>query len=218
MRINVLRTNNQDLLKDPQYHKIINLIDHIIQDDIIASSFSGNCVGSCDIIQTMLSQVGIKSKIVECQATVNGLNANGEKFFSFIGYDNYNYPGQIDTHCVLITENDFPILIDLSLGNVLPREQQFIVERVSGMKIDDNGREILSLVKLNNIEITYYVKKRLRLVNIHQKNIIQRILKEQEFETTIKFVKAILYCTLGLGLTNFFLNMILITIKTLEHI
>ena len=214
----VFRSSNEALLKDPQYHKIIDLVNNLVTNEMLMSSFRDNCIGSCDIIQSLLSQVGIPSKIVECQASVSGTNDQGDKFFYFVGYDNYNYPGQIDTHTVVVTESENPILIDLSLGKNLPKDQQFIVERVSGTKVDENGKEIISAIKLQHIEVTYYAKKNLRLANIHQKNVVQRIMKEQEFDRTIQFVKVMLYCSLSLSVVNFILNMTLIVIKIGEKL
>lgn len=214
----ISKTENEALLKDPHYHKIIAVVDSLVTSEFLMSSFRDNCLGSSDIVQSMLSQVGIKSKIVECQATVSGLTEAGDKFFYFVGYDNYNYPGQIDTHTVVITESDNPILIDLSLGRNLPDDHQFVIEQVNKKFVDDSGREIISAIKIKNVEVTYYPKKTPRLPTIHQKNLIQRIIKDQEVEKTMKFIKLMLYCSITLGLTNFVLNMALIIIKMSEKI
>jgi hypothetical protein len=213
-----LNADNTSLIRDPQYHKIVDLINNLVSSDAIMSSFAGNCIGTCDIVQSLLSQVGIPSKIVECQVNIAGYNDGGERIFYFVGYDNYNYPGQIDTHTVIVTESENPILIDLSLGKNLPRDAQLIIERVGADKFDESGKEIIGKFKVKNIDVIYYAKKNLRLANIHQKNIVQRIVREQEFERTIQFVKVMLYFTLSLGCINFILNMTLIAIKVIEKL
>lgn len=204
-------TEDKLLLKNPQYHKIRDMLTSLLRNQD-KSAFAGNCVATCDIIQALLSQIGISSKIVECQVCVVK-NIDGNRNYMFVGYDNYSYPGQIDTHTIVITEDDNPILIDITLGNHLPTEHQFIIERVGANKSNNEGKEVIAEYSFKNAEITYFVKKNLRLSNIHQKNLVQRIVKEQKFEGTISFIKKMLYCSLTLSVINFILNMALIIIK-----
>lgn len=205
------KTEDQNLIRNPQYHKIVEAINSLVRNQD-RSSFIGNCVATCDIVQTILSQFGISSKIVECQVCVI-TNVDGAKGYMFVGYDNYSYPGQIDTHTVVVTEDENPILIDISLGNLLPPEYQFIIERIKVPESNSTGKEIISQINLKNVEITYFTKKNLKLSNIHQKNLVQRIVKEQKLDSTINFVKTMLYCSLTLSVINFILNMALIVLK-----
>ena len=206
-------TEDKLLLKNPQYHKIRDMLASLIRNQD-KSAFAGNCVATCDIVQALLSQIGISSKIVECQVCVVK-NIDGNRNYMFVGYDNYSYPGPIDTHTVIVTEDDNPILIDMTLGNHLPPDHQFIIERVGDPKQNTDGKEIIAEYQYRNAEVTYFVKKNLRLSNIHQRNLVQRIIAEQQIEKNLKLLKAFITCALILGLVNFTLNvtMILLSIK-----
>ena len=204
-------TDDKLLLKNPQYHKIRDMLASLIRSQD-SSAFVGNCVATCDIVQALLSQIGIKSKIVECQVCVVK-NVDGNRNYMFVGYDNYSYPGQIDTHTVIVTEDDNPILIDLTLGHHLPPDHQYIIERVGDSKTDSSGKEVIAEYTFKNAEITYFVKKNLRLSNIHQKNLVQRIVREQQFETQMSFLTKMLYAALFLSLINFTLNVIMIVLS-----
>lgn len=204
-------TDDSLLLKNPQYHKIRDMLASLIRNQD-ASAFAGNCVATCDIVQALLSQIGISSKIIECQVCVVK-NIDGNRNYMFVGYDNYSYPGQIDTHTIVITEDDNPILIDLTLGNHLPAEHQFIIERVGDPKQSTNGKEVIAEYQYRNAEVTYFVKKNLRLANIHQKNLVQRIVSEQKIDDSLKLLKKFVICALALGAINFTLNVALIILR-----
>ena len=204
-------TEDKLLLKNPQYHKIRDMLASLIRNQD-KSAFAGNCVATCDIVQALLSQIGISSKIIECQVCVVK-NIDGNRNYMFVGYDNYSYPGQIDTHTIVITEDDNPILIDMTLGNHLPPDHQFIIERVGDSKQNTDGKEIIAEYQYRNAEVTYFVKKNLRLANIHQKNLVQRIVSEQKIDESLKLLKKFVICALALGLINFTLNVVLIILR-----
>jgi hypothetical protein len=131
----------------------------------------------------------------------------------FVGYDNYSYPGQIDTHTIVVTEDDNPILIDMTLGHHLPQDHQYIIERISDSKKNTDGKEIIAEYTFKNAEITYFAKKNLRLANIHQKNLVQRLVDEQKFKATMSFMQKMMYVTLGIALVNFLLNVVMIVLR-----
>lgn len=202
-------TTNHELLRTPQYHKIRDMVERLEKGNAI-KSFAGNCISTADIVQHLLSRVGISSKIVECQVCL--IRDDGKtKDYVFVGYDNGSYEGQIETHTVVITEGERPILIDLSLGHLLPVDRKFIIEYV---KIEENHK-ILEL-NIGNINITYFEKETVQLPNIHQKNLLQRLVSEQKFEKTLSTLKTFIICALGLGLINFTLNVILIVLRLFD--
>jgi len=214
-------TNDPSLLKTPQYHKIKECIESLSRTGD-TKSFAGNCLATCDIFQTLLSQLGIPCRIVECQVCITQ-EIDGNNNYMFVGYDNYSYPGQIDTHTIVVTEGDSPIVIDLSLGHLLPNNKQYIIEKL-GIKqfesinthITNAGKDILAEFDFGCCSVTYYEKKNIRLPSIHQKNLIQRIIGEQNIEKTLNGLKWFVIGALTLGIINFSLNITLIVLRLFD--
>ncbi len=219
--MNVEYTNDPGLLRTPQYHKIKECIDSLSRTGD-SRSFAGNCVATCDIFQTLLSQLGIPCKIMECQVCITQ-EVDGNKNYMFVGYDNYSYPGQIDTHTIVVTEGENPIIIDLSLGHLLPSDKQYIIERVNTSKKslssehkENAGKDVFAEFDFGSCGLTYYEKKNLRLPSIHQKNLIQRIVNEQNVEKSLDALKLFIIGALTLGIINFSLNIILIVLRLFD--
>jgi hypothetical protein len=108
-----------------------------------------------------------------------------------------------------VTTDENPLLIDMSLAHLLPKDRPYIVERVK--KNDDPN--VISEFNLENITITYTEKKTIKLPSIHQKNLLDRIMNEQKLTTGIKHLRAFVMCAVGLGLVNFTLNVLLIILR-----
>lgn len=206
-------TDDQTLLKSPIYHKVKNIVDSLISGSN-GNEFSGNCIAASDIIQTLLSKVGIACKILECQVSVVVEEGAGNKRYHFIGFDNYSYPGQIDTHTVVLVEGDDPIIVDVSLSYILPPDKPVLIARVN--KSTNSTGEILGEFKLGPATLTYSEKKNIRLAGFHQKNLLQRILKEQDIDKNINKLKLFIICAVSLGLVNFTMNAILIVLRLFD--
>lgn len=199
-------TMDSELLKSPRYHKIKDIVKKLSQVTS-PEQFAGNCISTADIVQHLVSHAGIKCKIVECQVCM--IRNDGEtQDFLFIGFDGRSYPGQIDTHTVVITEDEEPLLIDLSLGHVMPKDKPFIVEKLNGSKPG-----VIAEFNIGNINITYTEKKNIRLPAVHQKTLLQRLVTEQEMTKNISKLKIFVICAVSLGLINFSLNVILIFLR-----
>ena len=199
-------TMDSELLKSPRYHKIKDIVKKLSQVTT-PEQFAGNCISTADIVQHLVSHAGIKCKIVECQVCMIRSDGTTQDFL-FIGFDGRSYPGQIDTHTVVITEDEEPLLIDLSLGHVMPKDKPFIVEKLNGVKPG-----IIAEFNIGNINITYTEKKNVRLPAVHQKTLLQRIVNEQEMTKNISKLKIFVMCAVSLGLINFTLNVILIVLR-----
>lgn len=169
--------------------------------------FYGNCVSSCDILQNILSQVGIKSKIVECQAIAVRQNSNEKNFF-FVGYDGNTSLGQIDTHTIVIVEGEIPLLIDISIGHIFLPENKIVIER-----LNSNKPGVIAEYEFGEYILTYKEKLNIKLPAIHQKNLLQRIISDQNLEKTVKTLKMFIICAVSLGLINFVLNVTLIILR-----
>ncbi len=169
--------------------------------------FYGNCVSSCDILQNILSQVGIKSKIVECQAIAIRQNSNEKNFF-FVGYDGNTSLGQIDTHTIVIVEGEIPLLIDISIGHIFLPANKIVIER-----LNSNKPGVIAEYQFGDYTVTYKEKLNIKLPAIHQKNWLQRIISDQNLEKTVKTLKMFIICAVSLGLINFILNVTLIILR-----
>jgi hypothetical protein len=204
-------TSDSSLLGDSTYLKVKESLSAIFTSTN-NQSFFGNCVASCDIIQTILTQNGVPCRIVECQVAVIKEHESGEKQYYFVGYDNYSYPGQIDTHTVVITDDKNPILIDISLGYIFtPVMNNVIVERLNSTKLG-----IMAEYHMKDIRLTYHEKKNLKLPSIHQKNLMQRIVGEQNLEKSLAGLKYFVIAALSLGLINFTLNIVIVILRLFD--
>ena len=200
-------TTDHLLLKTPQYHKIKDMLLRLERADNMAA-FSGNCIAAADVVQHLLTRIGIESEIVECQAALIRDDGNS-KDYVFVGYDNASYKGQIDTHVVVVTKDDQqPILIDISLGHLLPKNRPYIIERVNS---SESGK--IAEYNIENINITYFEKKSVKLPSIHQKTLLQRMVDNQNSEKSLKLLRILVACAVTLGLVNFMLNVILIVLR-----
>ena len=199
-------TTDASLKNLPLYKKIKESIDLLFKSSG-HQFFYGNCISSCDILQNVLSQVGIKSKIVECQAIAIKQN-DTEKNFFFVGYDGNANLGQLDTHTILIVEDIEPLLIDISIGHIFLPKNKIIIEKLNSKK-----QGVIAEYQFENLTITYKEKLNIKLPAIHQKNLLQRIISDQNIERTIKTLKVFIICAVSLGLINFVLNITLIILR-----
>ena len=206
MNQEVKMTSDSSLEKLPQYKKIKESLDLLFKSSG-HQFFYGNCVSSCDILQNVLSQVGIKSKIVECQAIAIRQNSNEKNFF-FVGYDGNTSLGQIDTHTIVIVEGEIPLLIDISIGHIFLPENKIVVER-----LNSNKPGVIAEYQFGEYTLTYKEKLNIKLPAIHQKNLLQRIISDQNLEKTVKTLKMFIICAVSLGLINFVLNVTLIILR-----
>jgi hypothetical protein len=194
--------------KSPQFHKIIELLNKLEQGGILGR-LSGNCVTASDMVQTMLAQVGIESEVVECQACIYRQGEAVE--FFFIGYDDTAFAGQVDTHLIVVTKTQLPVLIDVSIGHLLPNEHPYIVEAVQNTT-DPNT---ISEYEYSNFKITYQKKKNIRVPHLHQKTLLSRFADETKTKAMLKKLGWVVWAGIALGLLNFALNITLVSIKLL---
>jgi hypothetical protein len=192
------------------YTKIKETLDRLASAGLV-QRMQGNCVSSCDLVQNLLSQVGIKSKIVEVQLSITRTNpahpdAMPEHFF--IGYDNLSFNGQIDTHTVIITDTEHPYLIDMSIGYLI--DNGYILE-----KLDPNTSTLADFT-VGRCQLTYQYKKNIKLPQLHQKTLVERIVDEQTTKDTIRIVKWVVIGSLTLSIVNFCLNSFLIILKIMH--
>jgi hypothetical protein len=195
------------VVEKTQTYKIIKESIELLFKSSGHQFFYGNCVSSCDILQNVLSQIGIKSKIVECQAIAIRQNSNEKNFF-FVGYDGNTSLGQIDTHTIVIVEDEIPLLIDISIGHIFLPANKIVIER-----LNSNKPGVIAEYHFGEYTLTYKEKLNIKLPAIHQKNLLQRIISDQNLEKTVKTLKMFIICAVSLGLINFILNVTLIILR-----
>lgn len=201
-----LKDSNDPLLKRPEYFKILEVLQTLDRNQLL-KTFHGNCIAATEIIQSMLAQTGIQSRTVEVQLLITR-KASPEEFL-FIGFDGTDFPGQIDTHMVLITETPQPIIIDVSIAHVLPTNRCYLVECVNSTE------NSLSEHHIENLTLVYQKKRNIRFPNVHQKTLINRIVDDQKIRSDLNRVQMLLMISLGISAINFTLNSILILLKAL---
>jgi len=204
MDINV--TTDETLKKLPYFHKVVQLLDKLESSGLLGR-MSGNCISASDIVQTMLTQSGIECEIIECQACIHRQNEHME--FFFLGYDNNSFPGEVDTHLVVVTKTEVPILIDISISHLLPLSHPYVVEKVSQY----NDPLTFCEVSFDNVKISYQKKKTIKVPSLHQKSLIARIKDELLVKEKLNKAWLVIVLTLALSVINFAANTILIVLK-----
>lgn len=195
-----------DSLKDQEFYKTIkSVVDGFVRSPLF-KTFSGNCIAASDMVQAALALKGIQARIMEVQLSMlrNKENAND---YMFIGFDNIASTGHIDTHMIVVTDTEVPLLIDLSLAKYLPAELPFILR-----PIYPDGEIIADFDHLN-IRMQYSYKKNIRYPQLHQKYLVQRMQDEKEIRNVITLIKYIAAGALSLAGINFVMNTILIILK-----
>lgn len=200
--------SNSDIFKSPEVVKITEIVDKLFFSGM-AVNFAHNCIAASDILQASLYSMGIKSKIVEVQLNVFRQDANGENDYLYIGYDSVSFPDQIDTHVVVVTDTTVPMLIDLSLGHILPKDKNIVI--IPAATDEEN---VIGKIQVSNLSLTYFIKRNVKLPNLHQKNIVQRMLEDQKTNQKVEWIQKMVNILLLFSLINFTLNSILIVLKT----
>lgn len=200
---------DQKVTQDSQFPLVKQVIDSLWEGGIIQRG-AGYCLGMSDIIQKLLESKGVKSKILECKLIVLKKNPPG---IHLIGQNGMFSAGnldksqtKVDTHVVVITDTKIPMLIDTSIGHVSDK-----IPYVCG---EINGKEnVLAQYNIDDTEWVYLKKPIEVLPELHQKSLIDRIRTDVDVAKSIKFLKIIVTCIIGMSLINFTLNVTTIVLK-----
>jgi hypothetical protein len=196
------------------YRQIVTTLKNMDQAGLI-DRLAGQCVAACDLVQNFLHQVGIESKIVEVQLSVANTNEERPEVpdFMFIGFDGMSYPGQIDTHVIVITKTEIPLFIDLSISHLLPPGQKFVLEPLPKTSVGTKDFPMLSEYSYSGIKLSYQEKKHSRYPVLHQKNIVERLAEDQRMQRNFKFISGVAILSLIITLVNLGLNSGLLYLK-----
>lgn len=205
---NLTIDSNNELFNSPENTKILEVVNSLYESGV-AINFAHNCIAACDIIQAAMHNIGIKSKIVEVQLNIFRNDGNGNNDYLYIGYDSVSFPGEVDTHVVVITETKDPILIDLSLGHVLPSDKNRVL-----VKCNPKEKFIASL-DIGSLKLSYFIKSSIKLPALHQKNIVERIIEDRKTREILENLRIFIYFLMAISMINFTLNGVLIVLKML---
>lgn len=168
---------------------------------------AGNCISAAELMCNTCLQLGIPAKMIECQlSSMRDIDDDTE--FTFIGFDNLNYQGQIDTHMVCITQSEVPLIIDASISHLLPENHPIIIERLT-----DLDPEIIGNYELGDVKLRYTPKKIVRYPNLHQKNILEKTQDELRLQKEFKIFKYLVLIGLGIGAVNIIANLSIIGMR-----
>jgi hypothetical protein len=203
----VVLTSDPSVINLPYYDAIADCIIRLDQSGIL-QNLNGNCIAACEIISSMLIQSDIDCVIVECQVTIQKKNEYGNTEFSLIGFDHLSFSGQVDTHTVVITKTQTPILIDISISNSLGQEHPCVVE-----KVDNVDPNVLANYHFNDVKVLYQPKRNVRLPHIHQRSLIERFQQETSYQDKMKKITVILGVCLVITALNLVFNGTLLFLK-----
>lgn len=193
-----------------ELQKITQALDRLCQSEDVVHRLQGNCIGASDIVQNLLSFYGIESRIVECQ--LFAIKENKDiKEFCFVGFNAIGLnPANVDTHVVVVTLTEEPLLIDASIGHLLHDNLKIVIK-----KLDPEINDIISKFVIDDISLTYTNKKNIKLPALHQKSLIDRLNDERTFKEKVSFISKTVIFLGAFSLINFCLNSILIILQSL---
>lgn len=202
-------TSDQELARAAYYKKIVQVVRQLAREGSIYN-MSGHCITSCDLLQHLLYHQDISARIVEVQATITKpRQGSSMPDFWFVGYDAAGIakPGELDTHAVLITDTEIPVLIDLSIMYLMPNDSPVIIERA---QVDSDN---IGDYDIGTARVTYRLKRTPRFPGLAQKNLVDRIQAEHRIRSNLDRVKILVYVGLGMGLINILFNTSLLWLR-----
>lgn len=205
--MSVVYKHHHELKAVKESKQIENVINKLLEMDSL-EGLHGNCVLACEIVQNMLSHYGVDSKTVECQLMVV-TNEDGQVHFNFVGLDGFTGgPNTVDTHVVVITNTEPPVLIDASICKSLPSDLPIVVRVPNSLDPESMG-----VFKLGAVELNYSNKKNIKLPYIHQRTLVDRLKEESNTKKEVTRVSNLVKFAIGFGILNFSLNILLILLK-----
>tara|TARA_B110000503_G_scaffold33244_1_gene54007 strand:+ start:1053 stop:1757 length:705 start_codon:yes stop_codon:yes gene_type:complete len=189
-------TTSDDLRATEDYKRVKEVIERLIVSGITRMG-EGYCISVSDITFNMLSQAGIKSHLMEVQLSAFDQNNDQKYMVGFTTpYQENNYRN-VQTHVVVVTATEIPMIIDLSIAHRLPEGYQCIVD-----KSTNEGDRVACRLDILGWSYIYQEKKTaLGLPMLHQVSILERITTDNKIFKDIKSLKTLNY--IGIVLSVF---------------
>lgn len=185
-------TQDTKIRKSDQYQRIETVIDQIFNTGVLQHA-AGNCIALSEMLQHLLAENFVSSRLVECKVMVTESRDGFLTDFKYVGWDGGRYnrvPDAVDTHVIVVTEGETPILIDLSIPHVLTMPRVMICEPVNSLDPD-----VIAEYRWGNRKVRYDIKKNPRLLGLHQTTLLDRLRIESENKrrmNTLQIVVAVL--------------------------
>jgi hypothetical protein len=196
LNFNEISRYNHDPKSDT-YIKIKQILEELVRRGLF-QRFDSECIAAADILQHNLAAKGISSRLVECQLSIVNWDKDRGLLWRFVGFSNNLTTQGVDTHVVVITDEEKPWLIDLSIANTISGDRPWVIE-----PLKDEGNLIISRYKIDELELTYHPKLDPRLIGLHQKTLLDRINGQVRIENQIKKLKFILAFLIVVASLNF---------------
>lgn len=187
-------TNDEALKKTNEYKKISKLIFKLVEN---GSTFVGKgyCISMSDIVYTILKQNNIPCKIVECHLTIT--NKTTDEIYN-MGFDGLkDDPNKADTHVVVVTQTEHPMVIDVSIAHLLPNNLQGVID-----SLVDDEYGIFADTKNDLVALTYQNKKTYSIPMLHQRSIIDRIKTDVDIFKSLNLLKIMIYFAITISFLN----------------
>ena len=187
-------TTDEELKKTKDYENVIRVVKTLM-DSGLCKMGEGYCISTSDIVFNQLAHNNIKSHLCEVQLSIADQD---EQNMHYVGFENKKAPtpDEILTHCIVVTDTEIPMIIDLSIAHHLPKGMWAVVERAH-----KHGDKVLSTFKYKNTNFIYQEKAGFpNLPRYHQASILDRIYMDNKIAEQIKQIKYLNYIGICLSI------------------
>jgi len=188
----ILCENIEEHKKDPEYQKILELIDTCHKQGVFDLG-RGYCSTTSLVLQSILHINNIQTEIIEVATVIN--YDDGTQWF--LGFDHVIHENQVPSHVVLITKTKTPYLIDLSIGHLLQGELG-ICSKINLAKHINS--DVLAEYTIGKYKFLYRQKLTHKFSQVYETSILNRINTDKKIFSDIKVLKYLNYTAIILSL------------------
>jgi hypothetical protein len=201
-------------VRDTKYYKNIIKCFQKLDEYHTLSRFDGYCLAASDIISKMLIHYGVDCKIIECELMITWKNEKDDEFI-MVGFDDILTDkeissGSVDTHAIIITDTEIPVLIDASITRYLPSDRPYVVERTHRTTTDPS---IIAEYEFGDCRLVYFIKKNTKWPALHNTSVLNSLNKDMRTKNKISLLQKLIITAVGIGLINFLFNLTLVVNK-----
>lgn len=192
---NYVITQNEQLKQSQDYKKVAQIIFKLIEGGVTFAA-KGYCISMSDIVYTLLRQNNIPCKIVECHLAIT--SKVNQQIYT-MGFDGIkDDPNKADTHVVVITETEIPMIIDVSIAHLLPLNLQGVIDVLS--PTDPGG--IFANVDHEAVALTYQRREQYSIPMLHQRSIVDRIQTDVKIFKNLKWLRWMIIFAICISFLN----------------
>lgn len=192
----LIGTSSEKLKNTKDYETVTRLISRLIESGVVFMG-QGYCISMSDILYTLLMQHDIKCRMVECQLAITHRKDDA---IWLIGFDNQKsgtLAKEVDTHVVIVTDTEIPMLIDLSISHKLPESINAIIDEVV---LRDN--KVIATINHPEVSLIYQERERFKLPLLHQTSIVDRIHTDKKIFKDMKYLMFLVVFAISVSSLN----------------